>query len=110
MTQLKKNRAVASARQEWNCCYCQRPMWDGDAATIRQFCREHVLTKRQAFLRRCTAEHLVAQGDGGTCGRKNIAAACAYCNRQRHRRKSSLSPEAFRVRVLRRLQLGKWSA
>jgi 5-methylcytosine-specific restriction endonuclease McrA len=106
---LKNNRTLASESQERKCCYCYRPMWDGDPETLRPFCREQGLTKRQAALRRCTAEHLVALADGGTSRKSNIAAACTYCNRQRHQRKVALAPKDFRERVLKRLRMGRWS-
>ncbi|MEB1547610.1 HNH endonuclease signature motif containing protein [Xanthomonas campestris pv. campestris] len=62
------------------------------------------------FARRyqCTAEHLMAQQDGGKDTRGNIAAACWTCNQRRHRRKKLLTPEAFRALVRRRVAAGKW--
>ncbi|MCC8470482.1 HNH endonuclease signature motif containing protein [Xanthomonas phaseoli] len=56
----------------------------------------------------CTAEHLLAQQEGGKDTRGNIAAACWTCNQRRHRRKKLLTPEAFKALVRRKVAAGKW--
>lgn len=66
------------------------------------------LRRRMATPLRCTAEHLLAQQDGGNDVESNIAAACWLCNTRRHKRKSPPSPDAYRALVQRRLNQGKW--
>ena len=66
------------------------------------------LRARSAAPLRCTAEHLVAQQDGGKNVAGNIAAACWLCNTRRHKRKSPPPPDAYRAFVQRRLAKGKW--
>lgn len=56
-------------------------MWTGD---VRPFIKRFALTADQAALFECTAEHKVAQKDGGKNTRSNIAAACWDCNHHRH--------------------------
>jgi 5-methylcytosine-specific restriction endonuclease McrA len=66
------------------------------------------ISKRQARLLQCTAEHLQPLKSGGATNAANIVAACWYCNSRRHRRKDDLSPEEFKCWVLRRLQKKRW--
>lgn len=56
----------------------------------------------------CTAEHLVARGEGGPDCDANIVAACAHCNRTRHKRISLPKPEAYRQDVAKRVKRGAW--
>ena len=105
MTQLKRLRTQAFQKQEGRCYYCNLPMWVGsppplDAVGGRRYFASPGL--------RCTAEHLVAKCDGGKNLPDNIAAACEFCNRRRHRRKCALPPEAFRALVVSRMNRGKW--
>lgn len=100
-----KARARAFQRQKGRCCYCQCPTWLSDAAA---FARQHGLTASQASELRATAEHLVARQDGGK-GAANIAVACLLCNRRRHQRTAeALSADAYRARVARLAQKGRW--
>ncbi len=57
---------------------------------------------------RCTAEHLVAQCDGGTNAAANIVAACARCNHTRHKRQRPPEPAAYRADVRQRVARGSW--
>jgi hypothetical protein len=98
-------RARAYHRQKGLCCYCRRPTWLTDRDI---FARQHGLTAAQADELRATAEHLVArQDDGG--GGSNIAAACQYCNRHRHHKRTAApSAQVYQAHVARRLRAGKW--
>ena len=102
---LKKKRARAFETQNGRCYYCGVRMW---LDSPRDLCREHRLSENAASLVSCTAEHLIAKVDGGTDSRKNIAAACWFCNQARHRRKRALDPVQFRVHVRKRLGAKRW--
>jgi hypothetical protein len=104
---LKRARTRAAVTQGHRCFYCGLPVWDRDPDT---FASEHLITKRQAALLRCTAEHLIARSDGGTNARMNVVAACAYCNSHRHRACRPLDPVAYRERVSARMKRGRWLA
>lgn len=104
----KGARAAALRDQGGLCCYCDRLMWMGGDDAMRTFMAEHGLTRRRALLRQATAEHLVPKSAGGLSTRENIAAACSFCNNQRHRTKRILSPDAYRAKVQRRVPRGKW--
>ncbi|MCB1616206.1 MAG: HNH endonuclease [Pseudomonadales bacterium] len=81
-------------------------MWVDGA--VESFARQYRLTTRQASLLQCTAEHLQARQDGGEDTADNIVAACAYCNRKRHKRPVPLPPQGYRHHVLKRVRKGKW--
>ncbi|MEA9475875.1 HNH endonuclease [Xanthomonas campestris pv. campestris] len=67
------------------------------------------LRPRSARPYQCTAEHLVAQQDGGKGVAGNVVAAHARCNQGRHKRLGQApSPDAFRTLVMRRVARGKW--
>lgn len=104
-SQLIRARRLAFERQRGRCYYCNLPMWKEDAGS---FSGLHGISVRQARLSQCTAEHLLAKQDGGTDRQSNIAAACFYCNQQRHRRKQPMSPEKFMAFVLGRQAKGRW--
>jgi hypothetical protein len=104
---LNRARTRAAVSQEHRCYYCGLPMWDRDSD---DFASEHSITKRQAALLRCTAEHLTARSDGGTNARVNVVAACAYCNSHRHRARQPLDPVRYRERVAGRMKRGRWLA
>lgn len=104
---IPKRRHSAFVAQSGLCCYCHRPMWLRRPA---RFARLHGLTASEAEQRRCTAEHLVAQCDGGRHGQKNIAAACLYCNARRHQLPDPPSAEDYRRYVQEELQAGRWLA
>jgi 5-methylcytosine-specific restriction endonuclease McrA len=97
----------AFTKQNGLCFYCQLPMWEhGDA----EFPRRHRLSVRSARQLKCTAEHLIAQQDGGGDTAENIVAACAWCNRRRHagRPDAAPNPVTYKCRVAKRMALGKW--
>ena len=106
MTQrLKALRFKAAHRQTWRCYYCDMPMWDTD---LDQFVIRYRLTRRSALPMKCTAEHLIAQCEGGRDRADNIAAACLTCNKRRHSTKKPKSPHDYRCHVQGRVQKGKW--
>jgi len=80
-------------------------MWESDPAS---YAVEHNITLPQAKYFRCTAEHLLAQTDGGLNQADNIVAACIWCNRKRHARKLAPSPKEYRKLVQQRLSKGRW--
>lgn len=104
MTSLSRLRAQAFRAQRGRCFYCGLPMWQASPDELRSF----GLRPRTAGPLRCTAEHLVAQQDGGKDEAGNIAAACWLCNSRRHKRKAPLPPDVYRAFVQRRLSKGKW--
>jgi hypothetical protein len=80
-------------------------MWLHDP---KSFARRHGLTRAEANLLQCTAEHLVARCDGGSDSPDNIVAACRHCNSRRHRRPEPLDPLTYRKHVRRRIARGCW--
>ena len=102
---LRKNRLLACKKQKGRCYYCDAPMWSGNPD---EFASSHGISVRQAKRFQCTAEHLLARKDGGTDGRKNIVAACYFCNSTRHRPSNALSPVEYREKVMNRLRRQKW--
>lgn len=102
---LKLPRARAFKLQNGRCYYCNFPMWI-DCAD--EFGRLHGVTRKQLALFRCTGEHLKPHAEGGSARQDNIVAACAFCNRARHRRKKVPSPDAFRLHVATRVRSGRW--
>lgn len=109
MTSSRKARERAFHAQQGYCCYCGYPMAES-ADNIHEFARRNRLKKRGAYPLLATAEHLRARRDGGTDSAENIAAAHAYCNRLRHRRKCAPPPEKYREFVQRRCAKGGWHA
>jgi len=99
------SRKNAFERQQGRCYYCSFPIWLKDAGAFQ---RTHRLSERQARLLRCTAEHLTARREGGADDPANIAAVCAYCNLQRHKRAVPPDPPAYRALVRNRLGRGRW--
>ena len=104
MPKLQRLRTDAFHAQMGRCCYCDLPMWNTSPDELKPL----GLRARTVAPLRCTAEHLVAQQDGGRDAACNIAAACWLCNTRRHKRKSPPEPEAFRAFVQKRLARGKW--
>jgi hypothetical protein len=99
---LKSFRTSAFLAQSGRCYYCGLPMWLADPSELGLKSR-----KAQAF--QCTAEHLVAQQDGGRHVAGNVVAAHSRCNQCRHKRTGPApSPEAFRALVQKRLAMGRW--
>lgn len=101
---LRAHRTRAFNAQQGRCCYCGLPMWQTSPNELTAL---GVRARTVAPLR-CTAEHLVAQQDGGGDVADNIAAACWLCNSRRHKRKAPPNPDAYRTFVQRRLGKGKW--
>ena len=104
-TTLSNSRLTAFMRQKGRCYYCNYPMWLG---TPDAFAARFSISKSAALQFQCTAEHLLARKDGGKDSPENIVAACKYCNKTRHYAKSPSEPIKHRMRVIRRLGLGKW--
>ncbi len=102
---LAQLRTHAFQAQHGRCYYCGCPMWINDIAS---FAHAHGLTIGQARLLRATAEHLTARQDGGRDSAANIAAACSFCNLQRHNRRDALDPDAYARHVAARLAAGRW--
>ena len=102
---IQKYRLLAFERQNGRCYYCNAPVW---LEKIAEFAAKFGISLRQATQLQCTAEHLVARQDGGSDSSENIVAACWFCNTRRHRRKSDLSPEAFKKLVSKRINELKW--
>lgn len=102
---VSRPRLDAFNRQSGRCYYCSAEMW---LSKPHEFAHKHGLTLAQAGRFKCTAEHLVARCDGGRNGAENIAAACVYCNSQRHRPKVARSPEQHKAYIRKRIANGGW--
>ena len=104
MPKLQRLRTEAFHAQKGRCCYCGLPMWNASPDELKPW----GLRARTVAPLRCTAEHLIAQQDGGKDVAGNIAAACWLCNQRRHKRKSPPPPDAYRAFVQKRVAKGKW--
>lgn len=102
---FKNVRSIAYKLQSGLCYYCHQPMWENDVNT---FTAKHKIPFKKAMLLKATAEHLIARKEGGIDTSINIVAACKYCNSTRHKSKLALQPEAYKKRVLSRLNQNKW--
>jgi hypothetical protein len=102
---IVKNRLEAFQKQAGRCYYCKSPMWLKDQ---QGFAIKHGISTKAASRFQCTAEHLVARCDGGNDSKKNIVAACRFCNQTRHLRKSPPNSDNYRNQVQQRLNNGKW--
>ena len=102
---IARHREAAAERQGGRCCYCDVLMCRSNP---EEYAARYGLRRSQVVWLTCTAEHLVAQQDGGRNSIGNIAAACRYCNQTRHRRKRPLDPIPYRQEVARRVEKGKW--
>lgn len=102
---LTRSRSVAFTRQSGRCFYCGCEMW---LCNSQDFCARYSLTPVQAKRFQCTGEHLLAKQDGGGTGQDNIVAACAFCNRTRHKRKKPLEPDAYGAYVRKQLAKRSW--
>lgn len=100
-------RRQAFEKQNCRCFYCQLPMWE---ANQEQFAIEHGIPVRLTKHLKCTAEHLVAQQDKGRDTLENIAAACQWCNRLRHKGRPDKAPDpaTYKSWVRKMVQQGKW--
>jgi 5-methylcytosine-specific restriction endonuclease McrA len=104
-TSLIRSRTKAFHNQSGLCCYCKVPMWSDHP---EEFAHKYGISLRQARILKCTGEHLHARQDGGSDVASNIAAACLYCNQQRHRRRQAPSPELHMQRVRQKIARGLW--
>jgi hypothetical protein len=102
---LQRIRYQAFQRQNGRCYYCRYPIWEDSPIN---FLHRYGLSTRQASQLRSTAEHLFPRSIGGASTCANIVAACAFCNRTRHRCKRPLKSGAYRRRVQQRAQDGSW--
>ncbi|MGY0618443.1 HNH endonuclease [Lysobacter sp. A378] len=98
-------RNFAAHKQDNLCYYCGVLMLLGEPGL---FLTKHRVSKRQARLLQCTAEHVVPRCDGGTNGRSNIVAACFFCNHTRHARPQPLDTPAYKRFVQHRVARGRW--
>ncbi|WP_413782796.1 HNH endonuclease [Thalassovita sp.] len=80
-------------------------MWSGSSENFRKV---HSISERKARWFQCTAEHLLAVSSGGPTSSSNVVAACKFCNSRRHRTKQVLAPNAYRQKVLNRMERGRW--
>lgn len=106
-SRLQKLRLIAFQKQRGLCFYCGLPMWE---SAVESFAAQHGLSIAQAKIRQCTAEHLVAEQDGGKATPENIVAACAWCNHQRHagRPHDAPDPPTYRTLVAECMKMGGW--
>lgn len=105
-SRVKTLRASAFQRQNGRCYYCHLPMW---IESPRPFVRLYGISIAAASRLRCTAEHLVALGDGGRTNSANVVAACLHCNAARHHRKNPfVSAMAFQKFVWKRMSMDRW--
>lgn len=104
---LSKLRRQAFARQHGRCFYCGMPIWESHG---KAFARQLGISQAIARHLRCTAEHLRARQDGGRDEPANIAAACTWCNQQRHAagRAPAPSPDIHRAAVRRHVGRSEW--
>lgn len=101
---LRRFRKVAARKQRHRCHYCDAPMW---SARPEVFAERHGLRLEDCAHFQCTAEHMVARRDGGQ-ERRNIVAACRFCNITRHEAETPMSAEAFRAHVQRAVGDATW--
>jgi hypothetical protein len=101
---IKSLREAAYRQQHGRCYYCNVAMWL-DCPTELGVCTPSIKASTRL---RCTAEHIQARTDGGKNSRGNIVAACAHCNRTRHRRRVPLAADSFAGYVVRRLAANRW--
>lgn len=104
-SKIAQIRLRAYRAQSARCIYCGAPMWYQNPEA---FAATHGISLADARRFQATAEHLQAKCDGGADALLNIAAACIFCNRKRHQRKTAPHPDAYRVYVQRRIAMGKW--
>lgn len=98
-------RSSAFREQAGRCIYCGAPMW---SHSPEQFAQAHGISLADARRFQATAEHLKARSEGGDNSRRNIVAACLFCNQARHRRNAAPAPDAYQALVQGRIARGKW--
>lgn len=101
-SKIRTLRRIAFDRQHGHCWYCGVQMWLESPAELAR------ASPRAATRLQCTAEHLLARSEGGRDAVDNVVAACAHCNRTRHKRKNPPDPAAYRAEIARRVGRGKW--
>lgn len=104
-TSLSALRKLSFTYQNGHCYYCNQPMWNSNP---KEFSIKHNITIKQAKQLKCTGEHLLPHSLEGPATKKNIVAACHYCNQKRHRRENELSPTTYKSLVSRRLAKKRW--
>jgi hypothetical protein len=106
-SKVQKLRRQAFRDQQGRCFYCEQPLWERDVAT---FVETYGIRKSLSKYLQCTAEHLQARCDRGPDVRGNIAAACLWCNVQRHRGLPGKAPMpgVHRATVRALVAQGKW--
>ncbi len=104
---LQRLRHQAFIQQSCRCFYCSLPMWEGDPS---EFSARFGIDPRKVKHLQCTAEHLIAQKDGGSETAQNIAAACLWCNRMRHRGRHNKAPTPakYKSRVSQLIAKRQW--
>jgi hypothetical protein len=101
-SKIQSLRNQAFQLQCGRCWYCGVQMWRESPSELPN------VHERSASRLRCTAEHLVAQCDGGKHEPGNVVAACAHCNQTRHKRKKPPEPRPYRSIVQNRVSRGSW--
>lgn len=101
-SKIQNLRLQAFTRQQGRCWYCGVLMWHRSHQELLG------VPACAAARLRCTAEHLVAQSDGGRDVEANVVAACAHCNHTRHKRKKPPEPASYLAEVRRRVGRGGW--
>ncbi|WP_443089936.1 HNH endonuclease [Yoonia sp.] len=101
----KKIRDRKYAEQGHLCYYCDHPMWTGCPSAFQ---RQHGISLRKVHHYQLTAEHLLPASQGGQVTHENIVAACKFCNSTRAKSKHTLPPDAYKVKVRKRLAQGRW--
>ena len=105
------SRSITNARhqafinQSHHCFYCCVPIWEHSPV---EFISKYQVTRFEAELFRCIAEHLLPRSEGGLNIASNIVAACWFCNRTRHKARTPLEPVAYRHKVRSRVLKGRW--
>ena len=102
---IARPRLEAFYKQAGLCYYCKSRMWLKD---IERFANRHAISTTVATRFQCTAEHLAARCNGGSNRKRNIVAACFFCNHNRHRMKNPLSPDKYKAHIKKRIKKGKW--
>lgn len=98
-------RQEAAFRQGFRCFYCGAPMWETDP---QMFAADLQIPFQIVGRFRCTAEHLIAQSNGGKTNESNIVAACSYCNGFRHAKCQSMTWHEYKDYVKGKVNEGKW--
>ncbi|WP_352441076.1 HNH endonuclease signature motif containing protein [Mesorhizobium sp. M0098] len=102
---IQSLRRAALIVQNYNCYYCEFPIWESDC---EGFARTHGISTKLARRFRATAEHLIPRCEGGPDTRGNIVAACLHCNTARHRPAVPLGHEDYKARVSQAIKKRKW--